>query len=142
MGWHVRFCCFGLAVLFALPAAARTCDPIRHGAKANGVTKDTKAIQAAIDNCAAKGGGTVSLTKGVYVSAPILLKSNITLNVAAGATLLGSPDHADYPRAMVFRAPGMQSLITSVNASNIAITGKGTIGGNGKSWLRDATGHR
>jgi polygalacturonase len=132
------------AAMFSLtmPAAARTCDPARFGAKADGVTKDTSAIQAAIDDCAAKGGGTVTLTKGVYVSAPIILKSNITLDVATGATLLGSPDHSDYPQAIVFRAPGMQSLITAVNAHNIAITGAGTIDGNGGGWWHDAKGQR
>src|SRR5882757_8815160 len=132
------------AALFSLmlPATARTCDPAQFGAKADGITKDTKAIQAAIDDCTAKGGGTVALTKGVYLSAPIILKSNIALDLAAGATLLGSPDHGDYPQTTVFRAPGMQSLITAVNAHDIAITGKGTIDGNGESWWRDAKGAR
>ena len=137
-------CILGLsgALFLASPAWALTCDPASHGAKADGVTKDTQAIQAAIDECAAKGGGTVALAKGVYVSAPIVLKSGITLNVAAGATLLGSPDHADYPRATVFNAPGMQSLISAAGAHDIAITGGGTIDGNGKSWWRDAKGER
>jgi polygalacturonase len=129
-------------LVLSAPAWALTCDPQAYGAKADGVTKDTKAIQAAIDDCAAKGGGTVPFTKGVYVSAPILLKSGITLNLAGGATLLGSPDHADYPRATVFNAPGMQSLITASGAHDIAITGKGTIDGNGASWWRDAKGER
>ena len=137
-------CILGLsgALFLASPAWALTCDPASHGAKADGVTKDTNAIQAAIDDCAAKGGGTVILSKGVYVSAPIVLKSRITLNVAAGATLLGSPDHADYPRTTVFNAPGMQSLISATGAHDIAITGGGTIDGNGKSWWRDAKGER
>ena len=77
--------------------AARTCNPRDFGAKADGATKDTAAIQKAIDACAAKGGGTVQLTAGTYLSAPIVLKSNITLQLDKGATLLGSPDHADYP---------------------------------------------
>ena len=104
-----RLCLILSLLLLASPAFAATalvCDPAKFGARADGKTKDTKAIQAAIDDCAAKGGGTVTLTKGTYVSAPIILKSNVTLDVAAGATLLGSPDHADYPQATVFRAPG------------------------------------
>jgi len=84
----------------------------------------------------------VTLIKGTYVSAPLTLKSNITLDVAAGATLLGSPDHDDYPQTTVFRAPGRQALITAVNAHDIAITGKGTIDGNGAKWWRDANGQR
>jgi polygalacturonase len=131
-----------LGALYAAPASAATCDPAQYGAKADGVTKDTAAIQQAIDACAALGGGTVTLTHGTYVSAPIILKSNITLDVAAGATLLGSPDHGDYPAATVFREPGRQSLISAVNAHDIAITGQGTIDGNGKSWWVEARGQR
>jgi polygalacturonase len=131
-----------LVALFAAPAAAATCDPAQYGAKADGATRDTAAIQAAIDACAAEGGGTVTLTHGTYVSAPIMLKSNVTLDVAAGATLLGSPDHGDYPATTVFRAPGMQSLISATNAHDFAITGAGTIDGNGKSWWTDANGKR
>ena len=140
-----RLCLILSLLLLASPAFAATalvCDPAKFGARADGKTKDTKAIQAAIDDCAAKGGGTVTLTQGTYVSAPILLKSNVTLDVAAGATLLGSPDHADYPQATVFRAPGREALITSVNAHDIAITGKGTIDGNGQSWWHDADGKK
>jgi len=137
-------CCLGLvgAFLLAAPASALTCDPGKYGAKADGITKDTKAIQAAIDDCAAKGGGTVTLAYGTYLSAPIVLKSNITLEVKHDATLLGSPDHDDYPQTTVFRAPGRQSLISAVNAQNITITGTGIIDGNGASWWRDAKGTR
>src|SRR5690348_18373196 len=105
-----RLCLALFALLAASPALAapRICDPAQFGARADGVTKDTAAIQAAIDDCAAKGGGTVSFSKGVYISAPIILKNNITLNLAAGATLLGSPDHGDYPQTTVFNAPGRQ----------------------------------
>ena len=142
MNWRAGLGGLVLTGLLTLPAAARTCDPLHYGAKADGSTKDTKAIQAAIDDCAAKGGGTVALTKGIYVSAPIILKSKITLNLAAGAVLLGSPDHGDYPQAIVFNAPGRQSLISSLYAHDIAITGKGTIDGNGVSWWRDAKGER
>jgi len=129
------------AGLLAHPASARTCDPMGFGAKADGKTKDTKAIQAAIDDCAAKGGGTVTLAYGTYLSAPIVLKSNITLEVKHDATLLGSPDHDDYPQTTVFRAPGRQSLISAVNAQNITITGTGiidpvfTIGDLSTVWL-------
>ena len=126
----------------AAPASAATCDPAQFGAHADGVTKDTAAIQQAIDACAAKGGGTVTLTHGTYLSAPIILKSNITLDIAAGATLLGSPDHGNYPAMTVFREPGRQSLISAANAHDIAITGEGAIDGNGKSWWADTRGKR
>ena len=57
--------------------ASASCNPRAYGAKGDGVAKDTAAIQSAIDACAAKGGGTVRLTAGTYLSAPIVLKSNI-----------------------------------------------------------------
>jgi polygalacturonase len=118
--------------------AARTCNPRDFGAKADGTTKDTAAIQKAIDACSAKDGGTVRLTAGTYLSAPIVLKSNITLQLDKGATLLGSPDHADYPEITEFRLPGVQSLVSAINAENVSITGEGTIDGNGESWWQMA----
>jgi polygalacturonase len=130
--------------LFLLAASAgalhatATCNPRHYGAKADGVTKDTAAIQSAIDACEKKGGGTVELTAGTYVSAPIVLKSNITLHLDKGATLLGSPDHADFPPKVEFKVPDAQPLIGATDAENIAITGEGTIDGNGKSWWDEA----
>jgi polygalacturonase len=115
-------------------AAPANCDPHTLGAKGDGVTKDTAAIQAAIDGCARQGGGTVRLTPGTYLSGPIVLKSNITLELDKGATLLGSADHADYPAKTEFREPGLQSLVSATDAINVAITGEGVIDGNGESW--------
>lgn len=135
-----------LSALLALTAgsllraygAGTVCDPHSYGAKGDGSTKDTAAIQRAIDVCAQRGGGTVQLSAGTYVSAPIVLKSNTTLQVGKGAILLGSPDHADYPAKTEFRAPGLQSLVSATNATNIAITGEGTIDGNGETWWQMA----
>ncbi len=131
---------FAAAAFFVLPAvhAATVCDARAYGAKADGTTKDTAALQSAIDACEAKGGGTVRLTAGTYLSAPIVLKSNITLDLDKGATLLGSADHADYPAITEFRAPGYQSLVSATNAENVAIVGEGTIDGNGESWWVEA----
>jgi polygalacturonase len=121
--------------------AAATCDVRAYGAKGDGVTKDTAAIQSAIDACARKGGGTVQLAAGTYVSAPIELKSNITLHLDQGATLLGSPDHADYPPATEFHLPDTQPLLSATNAENVTIEGQGTIDGNGASWWKEARGN-
>src|SRR5580698_6293450 len=99
--------------------ALGTCDPRAYGAKGDGKTKDTAAIQKAIDACAQKGGGEVKLSAGAYVSAPIELKSNVTLRLEKDATLLGSPDHQDYPAREVFRLPDLQPLVTAVNAENV-----------------------
>ncbi len=71
-------------------------------------------------------GGTVKLSGGTFVSGPIVLKSNITLDVEKGATLLGSPDRADFPKYTFARHETVQPLVSSSNAENITITGGGT----------------
>jgi polygalacturonase len=67
-----------------------------------------------------------------------VLRSNITLQLDKGATLLGSADHADYPAKTEFREPGVQSLVSATNATNVAITGEGVIDGAGDSWWKIA----
>ena len=133
----VCFVAMGLAGVAA--HSAKVCDVREYGARGDGTTKDTASIQKAIDACAAeKAGGTVKLSGGTFVSGPIVLKSNITLDVEKEATLLGSPDHADYPKKMEFRGPGYQAFVGAVNAENITITGGGVIDGNGASWWEQA----
>ena len=136
---------FGLllaAVFAAIPANAldssARCDPRAYGAKGDGVSKDTAAIQAAIDACARQGGGTVRLLAGTYLSGPIVLQNNIRLQLDKGATLLGSADHGDYLAKTEFRAPGLQSLVSATGATNVAITGEGVIDGAGESWWQMA----
>lgn len=138
MNRHIVLSLAAILSTAALPASAKVCDARSYGAKADGTTKDTAAIQTAIDDCAKAGGGTVKLAGGTFLSAPIVLKSNVTLDLDKGTTLLGSPDHADYPKKTEFRAPGTQSLVSATNAENIAITGSGTIDGNGESWWEEA----
>src|SRR5438552_2370780 len=73
------FACVALAL--SVPVFAQdlpVCDPNALGAQADGVTKDTAAIQAAIDMCAAAGGGIVHLSTGTYLSAPLVMKTNVT----------------------------------------------------------------
>lgn len=122
----------------ASAASAATCDVRTYGAKGDGKTKDTAAIQKAIDECSAKGGGKVLFIAGTYVSAPILIKSNVTLHLDKDAILLGSPDHADYPEKVIFGTPDRQPLVGSDHVSNIAIEGEGTIDGNGESWWEES----
>jgi polygalacturonase len=121
--------------------AAKTCDARSYGAKGDGTTNDTHALQSAIDACAANGGKVI-LAGGSFLSGPLVLKSNIDLVIQSGATLLGSSNHDDYPEITEFRNPGRQSLLSAKNAENISITGGGTIDGAGQSWWAEARGHR
>ena len=136
----VRLAAVGAAILAGMAsvpamAAGKVCDVKTYGAKGDGTTKDTIAVQKAIDECTAgKGGGTVEVPAGTYVIAPIVLKSNMTLHLAKGATLLGSPDMTDYSKVVFARHPTVQPLVGSVNAENITINGEGTIDRNGHIW--------
>src|SRR4051812_5849520 len=61
-----------------------------YGARPDGSTNSTKAIQKAIDECSNAGGGVVTLEKGDYVTGAIFLKNNVHLKIDTGVTLLGS----------------------------------------------------
>jgi polygalacturonase len=110
-----------------------------HNASGDGVHSDTRAIQSAIDACSKSGGGTVFFPAGTYLSGTIVLKSHVTLHLDPGAVLLGSKDLSDYPQ----HVPAIRSytdtytdksLVYSEDADNIAITGRGTIDGQGASF--------
>lgn len=144
MGITRRAAMWSAAAILLAPAAmaARVCDVSAYGAKGNGQTKDTAAIQRAIDACAEKGGGIVLLKQGTFLSGPIELKSHITLDVAAGATLLGSQDKADYSAAQELRQASVEPLIDAKNAEDVTLRGGGTINGNGSLWWSDVYSHK
>jgi polygalacturonase len=134
-----------VACLSTLPAVAagKVCDVKKFGAQGDGITKDTVAVQKAIDACTAgKGGGTVEVPAGTFVIGPIELKSNLNLHLAKDATLLGSPDMSDFPKVTFARNPTLQPLVGAVNAENISITGEGTLDGNGHIWWDYVRGTR
>ena len=132
----MRLTAFILAAALLAPVAVaqKTCDPRDSGAKGNGRHKDTAAIQQAIDNCASGGGGAVVLDRGTFLSGPLVLKSNIELRIAKGATLLGSPDRKDYPPFPFAGKTTVQPLVSATAAQNLVIDGGGTIDGNGHVW--------
>jgi hypothetical protein len=124
-----------------------TCDPRSFGAKADGKTKDTVAIQTAIDACAGTYG-TVLLRDGVFLSGMLTLKSEMTFTVDATATLRGTQDDADYPRTEP-KTDNTQllncrkALLYAERAHDLRIDGKGTIDGNGNTpkWIGPSTLH-
>lgn len=123
----------------ALTAEARVYDITDYGAVSDTTRLSTAAVQKAIDSCNAAGGGTVSVPAGNYKIGSIVLRSNVTLNLENGATLYGSTDIADYQPmttdyvSLRTNVPTIQ-LIYADNASNVAITGLGTIDGRGKAF--------
>ena len=85
------------------------------------------------------GGGTLFFPAGIYLTGSIHLKSNITLELEAGATLLFSDNFDDYLPFVEVRHEGVmmksfQPLIYAVDAENITIKGEGTLDGQGKKW--------
>ena len=97
---------------------------------AGDTTLQTAYIQGAINYCNKTGGGTIKLTAGTYRTAPLLIKSNITLRIDSAATLLGSPNMADWTVGTSLK----NLLYTSGSLTNVRITGKGTIDGSGAPW--------
>jgi hypothetical protein len=115
-------------------------DVFAYGAKGDGMTLDTRSIQAAIDDCHRAGGGKVYLRNGTFLSGTIYLKSHVVLSIGAGATLLGSKRQQDYP-VTASKYPSYHGeyvtnrmLIYAEDAENIAIEGKGTIDGRGDDF--------
>lgn len=108
------------------------------GAKADGITVSTKAIQKAIDE-SSKRGGRVIIPAGDFITGTLFLKDNTTLFFEKNARLLGSKELSDYPKTTVgFRFFGdtwvYQSLIIAHNVNNITIEGEGTIDGQGAAF--------
>jgi polygalacturonase len=108
------------------------------GAKADGKTKNTQAVESAIAAAAAAGGGTVVFPDGIYLTGAIQLRSSVAIRVEKGATLRFSTDPADYP-AVLTRWEGTEcvnyaGLISGRDLHDIAIVGQGTIDGQGAAW--------
>ena len=120
---------------------ARTYNVLDHGAKGNGATLDTAAIQAAIDASASDGGGIVLVPAGTFLIGSLELKSDVTLRLVAGATLLGSGHGKDYHAVDAIPLKGDSTLedgnwalIYAVNAKNVTVQGPGTIDGQGAQF--------
>jgi hypothetical protein len=111
------------------------------GAKGDKSTLDTTALQAAIDSCTSDGGGTVLVPAGTFVIGTVEMKSNVTLRICAGGTLLGSGDGKQYHAVDAIPLhgdttlnDGNWALLFAVNAKNFSIEGPGTIDGQGAQF--------
>lgn len=108
------------------------------GAKADGETLNTEAINNAIKAVSEKGGGKVVIPEGLWLTGPVVLQNNVNLHVEKNALVLFSGDADLYPLVRTsFEGLDMlrcQSPISAMNAENIAITGHGVLDGSGDSW--------
>ncbi|MBO9593332.1 MAG: right-handed parallel beta-helix repeat-containing protein [Niabella sp.] len=117
------------------------------GAKGDGKTLDTRAIQSAIDTCYKNNGGTVFFPPGTFIAGTLQLKSNVTLYLSAQTTLMGTTDGTQYFAAEEIPLKGDSTLIDgnvgfiyAVNAANIGIEGMGTIDGKGAGFRSPSKG--
>lgn len=131
---------FGQTNMMA-PSKSSTYNVKEFGAKGDGKTLDSPSINKAIETCAEKGGGTVYLPAGTYLSGSIHLKSNVNLFLDAGSVILGAPQEMNaYDPPEEFNGRAYQdgghtyfhnSLIWGENLENVFITGYGMINGGG-----------
>ncbi|PIB34684.1 glycoside hydrolase [Reichenbachiella sp. 5M10] len=109
-----------------------------YGAVGDGLTENSEAINRAIREVSQKGGGTVVIPKGIWLTGPISLQSNINLNTHDGALVLFSDDFDLYP-IIETNFEGLETFrctspINGKNLTNVAITGGGVFDGSGDSW--------
>ena len=107
-----------------------------YGAIGNGKTLNTEAINKTIQACSDAGGGIVEIPKGVWLTGPIELKSNVNIHTNKGTLVQFTKDRTQYP---VFKPQGSGSFIVKSpifgnNLENIALTGEGIYDGAGESW--------
>src|ERR1700677_893908 len=112
-----------------------------YGAKGDGITLDTVAINAAIEDCHSRGGGTVVVAPGTYRSGTIHLLDNITLKLSPGSRVLGSDNLADYAHLARASEERDTALIVAEGAHNVAVVGEGTIDGNGGAFTDNNVPH-
>lgn len=136
----------GILPLHAAQAASavkfpdKVCNVTEYGAEGHRlqIALNTDAIQKAIDDCAAAGGGTVLIPKGNFLTNPLFLKNNIQLKLEKDATLVASTEEAAYRAGNKTKYAeaenGWLPFISIADAQNVAIVGEGTIDGQGAVW--------
>ena len=130
-----------LLAFAAMVAKAADYNIVKYGAVNDTTQLSTAAVQKAIDDCSAAGGGRVVVPTGNYKIGTIILKSNVHMHLEQGATLYGSTDLKDYlPLKTDYVSLRTQTetiqLIFADKASNVVIDGFGTIDGRGRSFKK------
>src|SRR5579872_5125283 len=120
----------------AEPGETRVYNVRDFGAKGDGQTLDSAAVQKAIDTCTADRGGLVLIPAGDFVVGTLELKSNVTLHLSAKGRLLGSGKPEDYKAGSGLPASnGNVVLLYAVEAENVTIEGRGTVDGQGAKFF-------
>jgi len=138
-----------VVMMAAAPAAeGKVVDIVDCGARPGGKALCTKAIQQAVDTCAAGGGGTVRIPAGTFLTGAVRLKSRVTLQLDKGAVLRGSRDREDYRLAVldpngrpVAGKTAYFRLLHGEGLEDVTIRGEGTIDGSGSAF-RDKSKYR
>ncbi len=136
---QLSFILISFLQIIGLSLHAERIDMLQAGANPDGATLNTVVINNTINKLNANGGGTLFFPAGKYLTGAIKLKSNITIELEAGATLLFSDNFDDYLPFVEMRHEGIlmksfSPLIYAVDAENITIKGEGKIDGQGKKW--------
>lgn len=140
-----QFLLIALTLLTGLPVTAKDYPATSFKAVGDAVTLNTKAIQTAIDHISRKGGGRLVFSPGIYLTGSICMRSGVEIHLQGGAVIKGSPSSRDY-MPLHDGAPGNNdrnddsrlALILASGAHHIALTGEGTIDGNGLLVALDA----
>ncbi len=117
----------------------RSFDITDYGAEEGATSKATEAFARAIEACSEAGGGRVLVPPGRFLTGPVHLRSNIELHLAEGAELIFSDRIEDYLPPVLVRVGGIECynyspLIYARDCENVAVTGKGRLNGNSRTW--------
>ena len=124
---------------FNVPAfPAKKYNIVDFGAVGDGITKNTEIFKKVVDSCFNSGGGEIIVPPGIWLTGPIILKSNINLHLERGALIQFTKNFDDYPLIeTTYEGQGQFRCISPVygcDLQNIAITGEGVIDGGGGAW--------
>lgn len=126
-----KYILLALICIQCIPLFAKDYKASLFGIHSDGTTLNTRSIQFAIDHIHANGGGRLVFYVGRYLSGSVYLKSNVTIHLEEGAVLVGSVNPFEYDRK------GFSALVFAFDQTNIGLTGKGIIDGQGKYLARN-----
>lgn len=119
-------------------ALAKDYDAHTFGVRGDGITVNTASIQYAIDYISGHGGGRLVFTVGTYRTGSIYLKSDVTLHIEPGATLMSTANPFDFVKD---KDVNWMAMIFAKHQTNVGITGKGVIDGRGFETANNMTNY-